>query len=65
MNPDLTPSEIEIIPKEDYILMKPQAGMNYLEIFAALGKLIQMPDFQNKNDIWLFRVGNGIIYRGL
>ena len=57
MNAEPIPSEIEIIPKEHYILVKPPAGMNYWELFTALGKLIQMPEFQDKNDIWLFRVG--------
>ena len=58
MNPDPTPSEIEIIPKEDYILVKPPNGMTYMDIFITLGKLISLSEYQEKNDIWVFREGS-------
>ena len=57
MTPELIPPKIEIISKEDYILVKPPRGINYSEILMTLGKLIPMPDFQEKNDIWIFRLG--------
>ena len=58
MNPDPTLSEIEIIPKEDYILVKPPAGVDFWDIYMTIGKLVPLPEYQEKNDIWLFRDGN-------
>ena len=57
MNHDPIPSEIEIIPKEDYILVKPPEGVDYWKIYETIGKLVQMPEYKNKNDIWQFREG--------
>jgi hypothetical protein len=58
MESDLIKEDIEIITKEDYILVKPPAGVNFWELFMTIGKLLPMPDYQEKNDIWLFRDGS-------
>ena len=35
----------------------PPDGLDFWEIFLALGRLIPMREFQEKNDIWVFREG--------
>ena len=42
---------------DDYILIESPTGMDYWEIIEGIPKLILMPDFDNKNDIWVFRSG--------
>lgn len=59
MKTEATQSEIEIVLKEDYILIKPPEGVNIWDIFMTLGKFITKPEFQDKNDIWL--LGDGSI----
>ena len=39
--------------KKDYILIEPQEN-EYWEIWEAVGKLIKMPEYLDKNTIWLF-----------
>jgi len=39
---------------DDYILIESQTGMDYWEIMEGIPKLISMPEFKNKNDIWAF-----------
>jgi wyosine [tRNA(Phe)-imidazoG37] synthetase (radical SAM superfamily) len=41
----------------DYILVEAPTGMNYWEIIEGIPKLISMPEFKNKNNIWLFISG--------
>jgi len=41
----------------DYILIESSTGMDYREIMEGIPKLISMPEFINKNDIWVFRSG--------
>jgi len=50
--------QIEIISEKDYILVIPPDGLDFWEIFLALGRLIPMREFQEKNDIWVFREGH-------
>lgn len=48
---------VKIIIEKDYIVIKPPGGINFWDIYIALGKLIPMREFQDKNDIWVFREG--------
>ena len=48
--------EPKITVKEDYILVEPEER-DYLEIFVSLGKLYTMPEYLNKDVIWIFREG--------
>ena len=41
----------------DYILIESSTGMDYWEIVEGIPKLISMPEFKNKNDIWVFTSG--------
>jgi len=50
--------DVEIISARDYIMVVPPEGLNFWEIFLALGQLIQMSEFREKNDIWIFRKGH-------
>ena len=38
----------------DYILVELPTGMDYWEIIEIIAKLISMPEYKNKNDIWAF-----------
>ena len=49
--------ESKITIKKDYILVEPPRGIDYLEVFFALSRLLSMPEFLDKNDIWVFREG--------
>ena len=40
-----------------YVLIESPIGMDYWEIIEGIPKLISMPEFKNKNDIWVFRSG--------
>jgi hypothetical protein len=42
---------------DDYILIESPTGMDYWEIIEGIPKLISMPEFKNKNDIWVFITG--------
>ena len=50
--------ELEIITKKNYLLVKPPKGINFWEILIGFSKLLSMPEFQDKNDLWIFRDGN-------
>lgn len=39
--------------KKDYILFEPQANA-YWEIWEAIGRLLKMPEYLDKNVIWVF-----------
>ena len=43
--------------KQDYILVEHLTGMDYWEIIESIPKLFSIPEFKDKNDIWLFRDG--------
>ena len=48
---------LNITNNDDYILAEYSTGMDYWEIMDGIPKLISMPEFKDKNDIWLFRDG--------
>ena len=50
--------KLEIISEKDYILVIPPDGLDFWEIFLAVGRLFPMREFQLKNDIWVFREGH-------
>ena len=58
MKSDFTRSGTEILNKKNYILVKPPKGINFWDILMIIGKIIPMPEFKDKNDIWLFRDGS-------
>ena len=41
----------------DYIIIQSSAGIDYYEIIEGISKLVSLPEFKNKNDIWLFESG--------
>ena len=41
----------------DYILVDFSTGMDYWEIIEGIAKLFSIPEFKNKNDIWVFARG--------
>ena len=48
---------LNITIEDDYILVESPVGMVYWEIMEGISKLFAMPEFRDKNDIWLFRDG--------
>ena len=46
----------KITIERDYILVEPKEN-DYLEIWEAVCRLIKMPEYPDKNVIWLFREG--------
>ncbi len=46
----------KIAIKKDYILVEP-SEVDYWEIWASIGAELNLPEFPNKNDIWVFRDG--------
>ena len=50
----------------DYIIAEFSKGMDYWEIMEGIPKLFSMPEFKDKNDIWVFRNGRlKILYSDL
>ena len=57
---------LKITAKHDYILVEPSAGVDYWEILEGISKLFSMPEFEDNNDIWVFREGQvKILYSDL
>jgi hypothetical protein len=57
---------LKITNKEDYVLVEASKGMDYWEILEALPALFLMPEFNDKDDIWVFRGGQmKILYSDL
>ena len=52
---DFEDSGLEIVIEKDHILVKPPEDINVWNILQAIGKIFSMPEFQEKNDIWIFR----------
>ncbi|MBW2441544.1 MAG: hypothetical protein JRH12_13790 [Deltaproteobacteria bacterium] len=48
---------LKFIDCNDYILIESPTGMDFWEIMEGITKLISMPGFKNKNDIWVFTSG--------
>jgi hypothetical protein len=46
----------KITVKKDYILVEPRA-VDFWEIWECIGAAINLPEFPEKNDIWLFHDG--------
>ena len=49
--------ESDITIQRDYILLEPLSGINYWEILESIGRLMNMEEYREKNDIWVFRDG--------
>ena len=47
----------DITIQKDYILLEPLSGINYWEILESIGRLMNMEEYREKNDIWVFRDG--------
>ncbi len=57
---------LNITKSDDYILAEYSTGMDYWEIMDGISKLFSIPEFKDKNDIWLFRDGQiKILYSDL
>lgn len=57
---------MHITHNEDYILAEYSTGMDYWEILDGISKLFSIPEFKDKNDIWLFKDGQmKILYSDL
>ena len=41
----------------DFIIIESSTGMDFLEILEGLPQLLLMPEFEYKNDIWVFGSG--------
>ena len=48
---------IEIGIKNGYILVEPSKGVNYWDILDGLGKLVNLAEYSETNNIWVFRDG--------
>jgi hypothetical protein len=48
---------LNITDKDSYILVEPSKGMDYWEIMEGISKLFSMPEFKDKNDVWVFKDG--------
>ena len=48
---------LNITNSDDYILAEYSTGMDYWEIMDGISKLFSIPEFKDKNDIWVFRDG--------
>jgi hypothetical protein len=46
----------QITIKKDYILVEPREN-EFWEIWETLGRLLKMPEYPDKNVIWIFREG--------
>lgn len=58
--------EIEVIIEENYILIKPPSIINLSNILNCISILFSIPEFQEKNDIWLLSEGHiDILYSDL
>ena len=57
MESDIENLGLEIFTKKDYILVKPPEGVNVKYILQVVEKVFSMPEFQEKDDIWIFRKG--------
>lgn len=57
---------IEIIIESNFILLKPPRELELGNILMSIAMLFTIPEFQEKNDIWLLREGqSNILYSDL
>lgn len=54
MNLDQLKIAPKITVKKDYILVEPKE-VDYWQIWEGIGKVRNLPEFSQKNDIWVFR----------
>lgn len=57
MKLEFDPLGIEISIEENYISLKPPKVMNLWNILTSIALLFSIPEFENKNDIWLLPDG--------
>ena len=48
---------LKITTREDYILVEPSKGIYLFEVLFGLSNLLSMPEFHDRNDVWVFREG--------
>jgi hypothetical protein len=48
---------LNITNNDDYILIESSAGVDYWVIMEGISILFSMPEFKDKNDIWVFKDG--------
>ena len=48
---------LNIIKRDDYILVECSAGINYWEILNGIFQICSTPEFRYINDIWIFKDG--------
>ena len=48
---------MKITTKENYILVEPSKGVDFLELSLVLTKLLSLPEITDKHDVWVFREG--------
>ena len=48
---------VHITSNDDYILIDFKSGMHYWEIIEGISRLLEKPEFKDKDDVWLFREG--------
>jgi hypothetical protein len=56
MNLDQLKMAPKITVKKDYILVEPKE-VDYWQIWESIGKVRNLPEFPEKNDIWVFHDG--------
>jgi hypothetical protein len=52
---------LNITDTDDYIIVEFSKGMDFWEIMEGIPKICSVPEFKDKNDIWVFRDGQLII----
>ena len=45
---------LKITTRDAYILVEPSKGIDFLEVLHGLSKLLSMPEFRDRNDVWVF-----------
>ena len=48
---------LKITTTQNYILVEPSKGIVIWEVMFGIAKLVAMPEFRDRNDIWVFRAG--------
>jgi len=48
---------VNISVLDSYILVEPSQGVNYWDILEGSVKLSRMKEFEEKNDLWIFKAG--------
>ena len=48
---------LKITNNKDYILVEPTEGIDYWDIWEGFARMLIMPEYLVKNDIWVFHEG--------